>query len=191
MEVNFISIFYLILRLSPFIIVCFFTLQSIFYQDFKGLVYLMGLLLTCAVATMIPIDTWMGEQQEDIKPECSYLLLGSGGKPLSQIPLGLLTLMFTFSYLGYAIVKGSTYSQNIPTFVLFPILISAEAGLNINCGAMWYKLILALILGLSFAIFWAWCLDVSGAIQLQLTPGVSNNEVSYKPSNVIYRCTYL
>lgn len=191
MEVNLISIFYLILRLSPFIIVCFFTLQSIFYQDFKGLVYLMGLLLACATATMMPIDTWMGEQQQDIKEECSYLLLGNGGKALSQIPLGLLALMFTFSYLGYGIVKGETYSQNIPTFVLFPILISAEIALNTNCNVLWYKLVLAMILGFGFAILWAWCLDISGAVKLQLTPGVSNHEVCYKPSNVIYRCTYL
>ena len=38
MELNIATIIYLFFRLAPFIIVCFFSLQSIFNQDLKGLV---------------------------------------------------------------------------------------------------------------------------------------------------------
>ena len=53
MELNIITIIYLFFRLAPFIIVCFFSLQSIFNQDLKGFIYLVGLLIACFVSTMI------------------------------------------------------------------------------------------------------------------------------------------
>jgi hypothetical protein len=49
MELNLTTIGYLFFRLAPFILVCFFSLASLFNQDFKGLVYLIGLIITCAV----------------------------------------------------------------------------------------------------------------------------------------------
>ena len=45
MDLNFVSIVYLFYRLAPFIIVCFFTLNSLINQDLRGLMYLCGLLL--------------------------------------------------------------------------------------------------------------------------------------------------
>jgi hypothetical protein len=51
MEVNLLSISYLFFRLAPFIIVCFFTLNSLFNQDLRGIIYLCGLLIL--IATVI------------------------------------------------------------------------------------------------------------------------------------------
>ena len=45
MDLNLVSIVYLFYRLAPFIIVCFFTLNSIINQDLRGLMYLCGLLI--------------------------------------------------------------------------------------------------------------------------------------------------
>ena len=46
MEVSFYTITYLFLRLAPFILVCFFAFASFFNQDFKGIVFLLGLIIT-------------------------------------------------------------------------------------------------------------------------------------------------
>lgn len=48
MEVNLLSISYLFFRLAPFIIVCFFVLNSVFNQDLRGLIYLCGLMILIA-----------------------------------------------------------------------------------------------------------------------------------------------
>lgn len=54
MEVNLLSISYLFFRLAPFIIVCFFTLNSLFNQDLRGIIYLCGLLILIATVVLTP-----------------------------------------------------------------------------------------------------------------------------------------
>ena len=44
MDINLATFVFLFLRLSPFILICFFTLSSIFNSDLRGIVYLFGLL---------------------------------------------------------------------------------------------------------------------------------------------------
>ena len=50
MDFDLIQMLYVIIRLSPLLIVSHFVLQSIFNQDAKGIVYLTGLAITCAFA---------------------------------------------------------------------------------------------------------------------------------------------
>jgi len=54
MEVNLLSISYLFFRLAPFIIVCFFTLNSLFNQDLRGIIYLCGLLILISTVILTP-----------------------------------------------------------------------------------------------------------------------------------------
>ena len=54
MEVNLLSISYLFFRLAPFIIVCFFTMNSLFNQDLRGIVYLCGLLILISTVILTP-----------------------------------------------------------------------------------------------------------------------------------------
>ena len=49
MDLNIITITYLFLRLAPFVLVCFFSLSSLLNQDFKGLIYLIGLIFGCFI----------------------------------------------------------------------------------------------------------------------------------------------
>ena len=58
MDLNLISIIYLFFRLAPFIIVCFFTLNSVINQDLRGLMYLCGLLLLLFFVFISP-NTWI------------------------------------------------------------------------------------------------------------------------------------
>ena len=53
MELNIITLLYLFFRLAPFVIVSFFALSSLFNQDIKGLIYLVGLLLACFLTVLI------------------------------------------------------------------------------------------------------------------------------------------
>ena len=53
MELNISTFMYLFIRLLPFILVCFFSISSIFSNDVKGIVYLCGLLLTVGIGFVV------------------------------------------------------------------------------------------------------------------------------------------
>ena len=65
---NISSLLYLSFRLAPFIIVSVFSLTSIIHQDFKGLIYLGGLLFTSVFAIMFGnmFDSYFRKNNEEL-----------------------------------------------------------------------------------------------------------------------------
>ena len=127
MEFNIVSILYIAYRLSPFIIVCFFSLSSIFNQDLKGLIYICGLLITVFFSILVGN---MGKSHftvsyhnedvvyNDVTRVCNILTLTKTG-PLSLLPLSQVVLWYTYLYLGYIIMTYSLFSQNYPLLIIF------------------------------------------------------------------------
>ena len=186
MELNLINILYMFFRLAPFIIVSYFTLQSIFNQDLKGVMYLLGLLLasfaTVMVASILP-DATSGEdapaQSKYSIAKCSQLTLGNGG-PISKLPLSQTVFGYTLAYLSYFIGVNSLQTQNIATFILFPIAIVADmfwSSTN-RCSSPKY-LLTSLIIGGLLGALWAMVIDSTGTPGLAYFSGVSNNCLLY------------
>lgn len=142
MELNISTFMYLFIRLLPFILVCFFSISSIFSNDVKGIVYLCGLLLTVGIGFMVSAligmftqkSKEMNESTNDItsdeesnnKKELICKILSLGFSSLT-IPIGELITSFTFIYLLATMILTSTddsnvVSNNIPTIVFFSIL---------------------------------------------------------------------
>ena len=108
MDLNFISIIYLFLRLSPFILVCFFSLASLFNQDFKGLIYLVGLIFTCAISILMgmPIELLLNVVNRYInptgngpKPPVCEDMISLGQTTVFRLPIGQTIFGYTFAYL--------------------------------------------------------------------------------------------
>uniref|UniRef100_A0A6C0F1C5 Phosphatidic acid phosphatase type 2/haloperoxidase domain-containing protein n=1 Tax=viral metagenome TaxID=1070528 RepID=A0A6C0F1C5_9ZZZZ len=176
---NIISLSYLFSRLSPFIIVIYFVLQSVFNQNLKGLFYVAGVLLACflnyIVNEILPKKT-------DTPLVCSLI----DGMP--NLPLGQTILGFTFAYLSYIIVKYKLTSQNSPTFVLFPILILADLVWNYSNDCVYpVTLFASLAVGSVFGILWGMVID-SVDPELQYFNGIGNRNVCSRPSSTLYRC---
>lgn len=176
---NIISLSYLFSRLSPFIIVIYFVLQSVFNQNLKGLFYVAGVLLACflnyIVNEILPKKT-------DTPLVCSLI----DGMP--NLPLGQTILGFTFAYLSYIIVKYKLTSQNSPTFVLFPILILADLVWNYSNDCVYpVTLFASLAVGSVFGILWGMVID-SVDPELQYFNGIGNRSVCSRPSSTLYRC---
>jgi hypothetical protein len=137
--------------MAPFIIVCFFILQSLLNWDLKGIIYLAGLLFTSVIILALnPLmkKFFPNEYEEDIPNEkCNIISLGDGGNILSAIPLSIAIYSYTFFYMLIFIfnlgnrtnnkgILGNTklsapdlsvaFKQNIPTLVLFPLLCILE-----------------------------------------------------------------
>lgn len=190
-KLNLNYILYTAFRLSPFIVVSFFTLSSVLNQDLKGVVYLAGLLFSCFFAVVIsstmrfPIIV----NTEENTQVCNTLSLTDDGR-LSKIPLGMVVFSFTFFYLVDIIAKYNLAVQNIPTLVLFPILIVAEAFWNrIYYCATIPQLIIALGVGSLCGFGWAQLIRKTGAVQLQYFNGINNGEVCSRPSKQKFKCT--
>jgi hypothetical protein len=188
MEINLFNITYLFIRLAPFILVCYFTLSSVFNQDLKGIIYLIGLLFACfATASLGNIKLFSVDSLPQL---CKFITL-SNGSPVSNIPLGLTILSYTFFYLFYIIGQNGLWASNIPTFILFPILIVCDAVWNLNNSCMNIPgLFISFMVGGITGIAWAAIIKASNITDLQLFNGISNKQTCSRPSKTLYKCTY-
>ena len=183
MELSFLTFGYLFLRLAPFILVCFFTLNSIFNQDFKGLVYLIGLLFACFSTIM----AGRGFDQRE-KPEiCKMITIG--GAELTYLPLSQCVFGYTFAYILFAIIKYKLLTSNIISMYFFVILIGSDMYWNSsNKCYSFVELLVGLFIGSAVGFFWAHIIDSSNAKNLQYFAGINNNEVCNVPSAQTFRC---
>lgn len=190
MDLNIVGFGYLFLRLAPFVLASFFILASIFNQDFKGFIYLVGLLFSSFV-TMIASKSWpMNKfQRPENSPEiCNVLTLGQA-ENFSDLPLGQSALSFTFMYLLYAILKYKLVLQNIPTLVFFPLLILLDFIWNNNnsCYSV-FQLLASLFIGSGIGLLWGYVISTSKTPSLMYFSSLTNKEVCSKPSKSTFRC---
>jgi hypothetical protein len=215
MNIGITNILYLAFRLAPFIIVSFFTLQSLLNWDLKGIIYLVGLIFACVISVLFGNSGLIkSEKSGDLpNPRCNVITLGQNG-PITNIPLSLTTFSYTFFYLLVFIInlantrnpkggllgnKGFTYAninmvlqQNFPTLVLFPTLIILEIFWVVSnkciVGMNVIPSILgAIVIGGLVGVFWAIFITTTKRPELQYInkPGL---EVCNQPSKSLYRC---
>ena len=202
MELNFISIIYLFLRLSPFILVCFFSLASLFNQDFKGLIYLVGLIFTCAISIFVGAP--LQPLSEYVKSTYGFsLFVNSGAKPpicsdmitlgqttLFRLPIGQTIFGYTFAYLLSIITnpKHNYVNQNIPTLVFFPVIILFDMVWNFRNGC--YILELPIALGLGFGLGWLWgyIIESSKMTNLLYFNKISGASECSRPTKSTFTC---
>jgi hypothetical protein len=190
MELNALTFGYLFLRLAPFILVCFFSLASIFNQDFKGLVYLVGLLLSCATSIMLNNFTKrLRPADYENRPEiCNMITIGRMGE-ISALPLGQNIFGYTFCYLLWWIISNKNEAQNIPTLVFFPILILFDFIWNMrNSCYNFPQLLISLALGSSIGLLWAFIIESTNSNNLKYFSGTKHDEICSKPSKQTFRC---
>lgn len=189
---NFNFILYTAFRLAPFILVSFFSLSSILNQDLKGLIYLAGLLFASFLAIMIGNNDVFknpSENTTDNELICNVLTLTENGR-LSNLPLSMVVFAYTFFYLVDIIAHYKLASQNIPTLIIFPLIIIGEFIWNRAYGCASLSGIIAAF-GVGSVMGWAWSAMIrsTGVVQLQYFNGISNAAVCSRPSKQKFKCT--
>lgn len=190
-ESNILTFLYLFLRLSPFIIVCFFVLNSLFNQDFRGIVYVHGLIACCVISSLIyTAIPW--ERIGMTKTENAICSLTSFSKQPSSdaLPIGQNILGFTFFYLLYTILVNSLQNQNIITLVFFPLLIAFDLFWNISNGCYnVMQLFASLIIGGGFGTFCSYIIYSSGITSFQyFYMGDASSETCSIPAKQTFQC---
>lgn len=187
-ELNLTNIFYAAYRLSPFILVSFFTLSSVLNQDIKGIIYLAGLLIACFCSVIIGKNSVFQYNPNDKPTVCNSFTL-TNGEPFSQLPLSMTIFTYTFGYLLYIIGIYGLAKDNIPTIILFSILIISDWTWNIffNCNNH-LRLFGAFLVGSIIGISWSAVIASTKQVNLQYFNGISNKEVCSLNKNVKFRC---
>jgi hypothetical protein len=191
-ELNFLTLLYLFLRLAPFIIVCFFVLNSLFNQDFRGLIYVSGLIGSIFFSTMLyrliselSIFKFNGTRND----ECTLTSLSKESSS-SALPIGQHILGFTFFYLLFPIIKKDIAKENIAILSFYPILIVFDFIWNATkpCYSM-PQLFASLILGASLGTLLSFIIYDSGLKSLSyFYLGEQTSEICQKPSKQTFNC---
>lgn len=187
MEMNLASMSYLFFRLAPFILVCFFALGSILNSELKGFVYLVGLVFTCFLTFLI--NGTFGDKLDGQKSLlCNTFSVNNIYS--DKTPVSLIIFAYTFFYLVYPISKYNLAIYNIPTLILFPLLILADIWWNFshNC----FPIVNCVITGSVAAaggVAWAWFIDSQTNMPgLQYFNIGSNRERCSRPTKQRFKC---
>lgn len=197
MNFNLIKIIYLFLRISPFIIVSYYTLLSVFNQDLKGLIYLVGLIMGCGI--VVGIASKIGPESGEgyyKSPDCTfgYLGLNDSGSPsaLSTIPLGLFSLIYTLSYITTIVLVNKLEKENVPFFVILPILIAYQIYWLFANGCNGPdRIAMSIVGGIVIGLIWGIIITSSGIPELEILSSLNTKQVCDKPTTQQYRCRYV
>lgn len=187
---NLLTLSYLFLRLAPFIVVSFFTLMSVFNQDFKGIIYLVGLIFSCFMSTMIynSASAYIpGLPQDNVL--CN-LMSFNDEQTTSTLPMGQNILGYTYAYLLYVIIYNKTVNGNIPLISLFAILVAFDGIWNYiySCFNP-IQLILSLALGVGFGIVWSAIIISTNVSDLQYFNQVTGGAPACsRPAKNTFKC---
>jgi len=191
-NLNLINILYLFFRLAPFVLVCFFVMDSVLNSNIRGFVLLTGLLVACFIANLIggvlPV-TEVNPVDLQARYNCNMLTLGEDG-PISAIPLAQTVFGYIIGYLGTILVHMGILLSNIHVIVMFIIIIIADMSWNLAYGCVGpARIVGALMIGLLFGILYATGITVLNYTDLYYVAGVSTNEVCSMPTTRKFVCT--
>jgi len=184
MELNLTNVIYLFLRLSPFIIVGYFILQSLFESSTKGLFYLAGLLITTIFTILASRSEIFKGDPDQGNTSCRGATLGNG--PISYMPLSQMTLVYSFTYVLTIVIKYGTTNMNIGTILTFAILIIADWFGNRNCIKILPNLLVTWVVAFGIGYMWTTYLMNTG-YDIVFFQGISDANVC-KMNTSNFRC---
>ena len=200
MELTITTIVYLFLRLAPFILVCFFSLASFFNQDFKGLIFLIGLIFSSFFTILVGnsgIITKMegylsgisgGVSMLEKNPMCNQFTFGRN-QTWSLLPMSQNVFGFTFGYFLTVVLINNIVYNNIPILVFLPVL--AIFDLLWNYQNNYYSLIsLTFTMVFGALMGWAWARIL---LRTKMTNLIFLNDIDGKaqcerPTNSTFKC---
>lgn len=194
---------YLVYRLSPFILVCYFILNSMLNQSLNGMVYLFGLLFATVIAVMF------GKGVNSDKEICNILTIGEDNSRLSKMPLSIVVFSYTFFYLLMFILQHSanassknlnssnpytisnlttSIKENVAVLIIFPLLIIIDSVWNMmnKCSDPLY-IGGGVLIGAFIGSMWGMIIIRAKNPDLQIL-NIGNAQICSRPSKTKYTC---
>jgi len=195
MNLTFISLIYLFARLSPFILVSFFILNSLFNQDFKGVIYLVGVIFACFFSIIVGNTGFIKSFEDSLgigaggNEVCNLVTIGENASSINGIPMGQTIISFTFFYLLTIILWNKVSAGNIPTLIFFPIIITFDFFWNLSndCHGP-LSSIAAIIIGGGIGALWAFIFLKNKFTSLLYFNSLGDKTVCDRPSKQVFKC---
>ena len=183
MDLDIVSILFLAYKLSPFIIMSYLSLFSIINREYKGLVLLSGVLLSCFLTTMVSKTPYFENaesgvmNQDGLFVKCNLLTLTKEG-PLSKIPLSINIFSFLLTYFVLCISSNNLLGENVLVLLLFSIILIFDVYFITTQGCNTVtNIVTGIILGGVFGSIWYYIIDASNNPDLQFFNGKNSSEV--------------
>jgi len=124
MEISLASLFYLAFRILPFILVVYYVISSMIYQQMDALIFLAGLLITSILALMVGLfETFKTSARVGNDKTICYSLSFGKKEMISSLPLSVVIYSYALSYLGIPILHYHRNQSNLPFLIFFPIVL--------------------------------------------------------------------
>ena len=137
--------------------------------------------------------------------ECQLLFLDSengNGKPISQIPLCIVTMWYLFSYILTIIGTENIWGANIPVIVILGLISIFYTGWFVNRSdcvdnfftdenkdtfLIWFK---PVIIGSLCGFLWALYISAINIAELKYFAGLTKDERCSRPKRALYKCEF-
>lgn len=172
--------------ISPYVLIGFFALHSIFNTNFKGVVYLFGVMILLFISSGIFKTFDLGLNTDSNNQICT----GFFGTPMfsdKSIPFGVLIYTFTFCYLLLPMIKTSSMN--------FPLLMSLLLILCVDIAIQFYfscvnstGIIMTMIIGILVGIMWSSFILYSDSDLAYHVDFISDKQVCSIPSQQKFKC---
>jgi len=131
-KANLFNLLYFIGRLAPMIMVFFFVFASIITMDWRGFIYLSGIVFTCFFTILLSrsLDS-LFDTSEMPNPVCSLT-----EESFSKLPLSCVILGYTITYLFLPMTKTYGKITNPLLFICFLLFVAVDVMflVNNNCS---------------------------------------------------------
>jgi len=187
MKLNIVNLQSILYVLAPFIIICYFILFSIINKDFKGIVYLIGL-LTCTMLTVFIGNGIVGKNDSQSKQHelCSIVTINHIAG-ISNVPLSLTIYCFTAAYLLYTVTATNYILPNMIPLLFFGILIFGDiVWLASNKCFSSENILAAFIVASTLGIGWGYVINRTQNRSLQYFTG--DDAVCSLPKKTTFKC---
>lgn len=191
----------------PFVIVCSLVLSSILSWSISGIIYILGLAITCGFTMFVNSRVVPSASALIPNAKCGIISLGENGSTYSNFPLSSVTYAFTFFYIFYFIIgsakqktsdglgnlkKGNLLTvlqYNLPVLILFPVLMALDSFwiVSNNCSPHWLYIVASIMIGCGFGLVWGYIIE-SMDPSLAIVTSSSGAQVCTRPSKTFYQC---
>ena len=177
---------YLSLLLFPFIIIYFFLLSSIINSDFKGIIYIIGLLFsltsTYFISNTIPIFKQLSNQSSI----CNLININH---ITSNIPINQNIIGYTLAYLLFFAIMNNTLMNNLYLILTFGFIMICDIVWNVRNSCFNHtQLIMSTIIGCFIGIIWAYVINSSNKKHLQYFTSINDDNQCELPARQTFKC---
>lgn len=173
----------------PIIIISFFLLDSIIYNNIKGLVFLAGLSFT--IMATIFIGNSFNMNTTVPKNEICKTFTFDALSNYTRLPINPSLLMFTMIYLVYTMLKNNFVLINMNFLIIMSlVLITDNLWLLQNECYSTKQIVISNAIGLIVSLLWSYVIHKSNNKSIIYNVGVDSASTCEIPKRKTYKCKY-